>query len=107
MENLISSSAGGAIGVYLFAVVWRGNIKELGKLLAKEEGYIEFLIAIMILYALDKYGPENKVTKIITTMAILAVVLRFAQRSGLTGKFSEFQIGKISGFDFVKSLFKG
>lgn len=107
MEQLAGSLSGAAIGAYLFAVVWNGNIDVLGEYLKDEEGYVEFIVALFVLGLVNKYAPTSKITKAITAFAMIAVIIRLSEKAGLNSKLADFATGKVSGFETIKSIFEG
>lgn len=98
--------SGAGIGVYLFAVVWHKNTVQLGRYLKKEEGYIEFIVALLILGAINKYAPSSKIAKTLTAFAILAALISIAEKNNLSAKLGEFASGRVSGLDTLKDIFK-
>lgn len=107
MEGLVGAFAGAGLGLYVFAVLWQGNIKTLGHMLMQEEGYVEFIAALMVLGIVNKYGPTGKVTSAITTMAILAVLVKVGMNTNLNQTLSKFAAGQTSALDTLKNLFQG
>lgn len=107
IESLVGSLSGAAIGVYAFSVVWHGNVKRLGHLLIEEEGYVEFIVAIALLGLVNRYGPSGKVTNAITTMTIIAVLVRLGANTNLNQTLAKFAGGQASALDTLKSLLQG
>lgn len=106
-NQLLASASGIAVGAYLFAVVWNGNTAKLGELLKGEEGYAEFILALIILGAVSKYGPEHKLFAIITIGALFAAALKFFSNVTLPTTLAQFASGRITALDAIKSLFNG
>lgn len=105
IENLIGTLAGAGIGVYVFAVVWHGNTKQLGHMLMEEEGYLEFLAALMVLGLVNKYGPSGKITSAITTMAIIGVLVKLGAKTDLNAALAKFAAGQSSALETLKEIF--
>lgn len=104
-DRLIGAAAGIGIATFIFAVVWQGNTKELGAMLFKEEGYIEFLVALFLLGLLMKYGPTSKITDLFVVMAVLAVLFKVASNVNFGTTLSDFASGKTNMLNTVKALF--
>ncbi len=107
MEQLSGALSGAAIGIYIFAVVWHGNTQKLIEYLKGEEGYVEFIVALLILGFVNKYGPTSKITKAITAFATIAVIVRLGEKAGINSKLADFASGRASGLDTIKSIFEG
>lgn len=107
IESLLGSLSGAAIGAYAFSVVWHGNTKTLGHMLMQEEGYVEFVIALLLLGLVNKYGPAGKVASAITSMAIIAVLIKLGMNTNLNQTLANFASGQASALDTVKALFQG
>lgn len=107
IESLIGSLSGAAIGAYCFSVVFHGNIKTLGHYLVEEEGYVEFIVALLLLGLVNKYGPAGKLTSAITSMAIIAVLVKLAANTNLNQTLAKFAAGQATALDTLKNLFQG
>jgi hypothetical protein len=107
LESLVGALAGGGIGIYFVAVVWHGNVSKLGHMLMGEEGYLEFLVALMLLGLVNKYGPQGKITSAITTMAIIAVMVKIGANTNLNQALAKFSTGQASALDTIKELMQG
>ena len=107
LENLVGAMAGAGIGAYFLAVLWHGNVRQLGHMLLNEEGYIEFIVALLILGAVNKYGPQGKITSAITTMAIIGVLVKIGMNTNLNQTLAKFASGQATALDTVKSLMEG
>lgn len=107
IENLLGSLSGAAIGAYCFSVVYHGNTKALGHLLINEEGYVEFIIALMLLGLVNKYGPAGKLTSAITTMVIIGVLVKMGANTNLNQTLAKFAAGQATILETLKSLFQG
>jgi hypothetical protein len=107
IEELLGSLSGAAIGAYAFSVVWHGNTKTLGTYLMQEEGYVEFIVALLILGAVDRWGPTGKVASAITTMTIIAILVKIGMNSNLNQNLAKFASGQTSALDTIKALLQG
>lgn len=107
MEGLLGAASGIAVGGYLFAVVYQGNVKELGSMLKNEQGYLEFIAALAILGLLNKYGPGGKVQAALTTGAIITMLVKAGYNSGLNENLALFASGQRSALDTVKAILEG
>ena len=107
IDSLAGTLAGVGIGAYLFAVVWNGNTSTLGSYLKDEEGYLEFVVALLLLGLVNKYGPQGRVTSAITSMAIIAVLVKMGANTNLNQTLARFASGQASGLDTLKSLLAG
>lgn len=105
VDQLAGTLAGVGLGVYLFAVVWHGNTKTFGHMIMQEEGYVEFVIALLLLGLVNKYGPSSKITNAITTMAIIAVLVKVGANTNINQTLANFASGQTSALDTLKSLF--
>lgn len=107
LENLVGAMAGAGLGAYFLAVVWHGNVRQLGHMLLGEEGYIEFIAALLILGLVNKYGPQGKITSAITTMAIIAVLVKVGMNTNLNQSLAKFASGQATALDTLKTLMEG
>lgn len=105
LESLLGTLAGVGIGAYLLAVVWHGNTKQLGSMLIHEEGYLEFVGALLLLGLVDKYGPQGKVASALTSMAIIGVLIKVGMNTSLNQNLAKFASGQQSALDTLKGLF--
>jgi hypothetical protein len=105
METLLNSAIGVGAGLYLGAVVIRGNVKALGTQLEGEEGYLEFMVTLFILSFLASFGPTAKITQWMIVLALVGLALRFAMdASNATDAIKAFGAGQIGLFAAVKAI---
>jgi hypothetical protein len=105
LSTALGAASGLAIAAYVVAVIYQGNLDNLGSMLLKEEGYLEFVIAIVLLWMLHRYGPDSPITDAITGIGILVVILRLASTANLTSALSSFASGQAGLMQTVQALF--
>ena len=102
--DIVGAGSGLAVAAYLVAVALNGNATALGALLMKEEPYLEFVVAVLIIWALHKYGPTGTVTDLITVGVIVGVVLRLAGVINLNNVLTPFAQGKAGILQTLQSV---
>lgn len=90
---------------YVGTVLAQGNPDKLAAELAKEQGFVEFLIAIYVLWALVQSKAVGKVAAPIVTVALLAAFMSFLARAGVMDAFRAWQSGSISMFEALNRMF--
>ena len=103
-SKLLGTVSGVALGGYLIAVTYNGNLPTLWETLKKEKGYLEFIVALFILGAINEFGPTSKISIAVSGIGITAVILKAASNSEVTSKISAFANGQASMLDVFKSL---
>lgn len=107
LSDVLGAGSGLAIAAYLVAVTINGNISALGTLLKQEEGYLEFLVAIIIIWALNKWGPTNQVTDLLTMGVIVGLVLRIAGKINLGSIVQNFASGQATMLQTAQAIIQG
>lgn len=92
------------MGGYLVAVAWQQNLGQLWELLKQETGYLDFVIALVVLGALHKYGPTNKIADALIVMVIVGVLLRLARTVNITDITRRFANGELGIVGLVRTL---
>lgn len=103
--NLVSAAAGLGLAGYVIGVALNGNLGALWTQLKKEEPYLEFAFAIVIVWALAKYGPTSEITDGLVIAAVVAVALKMAGRLNLQPALGNFASGQASIQQTVSSIF--
>lgn len=93
-----------ALGAYLAAVITHGNTEALLSELKKETGYLEFLVAVWVLWHLMTYKPIRDVSAPLVLGGILAIALKIAATSNISSKMEQFSSGQISLFGLFRSV---
>lgn len=104
LNGIVGAGSGLAIAAYLIAVTFQGNLDQLGAMLLKEESYLEFALAIIILWALNKYGPTSPITDLLMTGTVIAVILRISAKINLSSITSNFASGNASMVQTVQAI---
>ena len=105
-DEVMDGAAAIAIGVYLVIVIYRGNVIPFLNELKKEVGFLEFIVAVYILYRLVKIPTAGPIIGALAAGAILAAVLKASQNFNSTA-FTQFANGQISIFTLAVNLTKG
>ncbi len=95
-----------ALAVYLVIVFYRGNIFPMLNELKKETGYLEFLIAIYLVYLLLKIQATRPIVALLVTGAVMVMLIKMSQNFSAS-KFSDFQAGRINLFQLATSVLGG
>lgn len=103
--NLMGAASGLAIAAYLIAVVYQGNLDKLGGMLLKEEGYLEFLVAIIALWTFHRFAPTSPVTDVITTVGLIGLAFKVAGNINFTSSLSAFASGQKNMAQTVSAIF--
>lgn len=107
LSGLVGSAAGIGLAAYVVSVALHGNIQQLGQALLKEEKYLEFAIAIVIVWALAKWGPTSPITDLLIVGVVIGVALRLASNTSLPTALTAFANGQASMLQTVQALFGG
>lgn len=82
-----------ALAIYLALVLYQGNMKTLASDAVQDYGYLEWLVAVVILYAIYRV-VDNKVIAWIIILAVIAVLLKVGVNTTLTSSIQKFGQGK-------------
>jgi hypothetical protein len=104
IDKVLGAVTGVGVGLYIIQVVAKGNTKNLYELVKDETGYLEFLIALYVLYLLHKFGPTSKITDALIVMAVIAVLIKAATHSNLSSALSDFAAGRKSMFQTLSEI---
>lgn len=104
-DGAIDGVASIGIGVYLVMVFFHGNIIELFKELKQETGFLEFLIAALILYKLLSFQMTKPIIGLLIIGAILVVLIKAVDGGGKTDLFTKYGRGTITMFELATGLF--
>lgn len=107
VSTIVGAGCGLALAAYIGAVAINGNIQTLGSDLMQEEGYLEFVIAIVVLWALAKYGPTGPITDFLIAASVIAFALRVSSKVQLPTILSQFASGQASMAATVKAIAQG
>lgn len=94
IENILGAGSGIAIAAYLIAVVMNGNTNQLGSLLVQEEPYLEFVVAILAIWALAKWGPTGPITDSLVIGAVVALALKVGANVNFGSTLQQFASGQ-------------
>jgi hypothetical protein len=106
LMGIVGASAGIGLAAYIIAVALQGNLSKLFDLLKTEEPYLEFAVAIVIVWALMKYGPTSEVTDLLVVGAVAAVALKVAGRLNIGTAIDGFASGKTGILQTIETVFK-
>lgn len=104
IDKVLGAVTGVGLGLYTLKVIVNGNIVELGSLVKEETGYLEFLIAIYVLYLLHKNGPTHSIVDGLIVIAVVAVLIKAATKSNLSSLLSDFGAGRASMLETVNKI---
>lgn len=104
LGDLFGGAAGLASGAYILGVVFHGNTRQLGELLSKEKGFLEFLAALIALNWLRQYGPTSKIADALIGIALAGALLRVSTSAKVRGALADFGSGKLSLFETVAAM---
>lgn len=104
VDNLFDEAMDGfaavALSVYLIIVFYRGNLFPLLNELKKETGYLEFVVAIYIIYLLLKIEATRPIVYLFVVGAVTVMLLKMSRNFDLNA-FRDFQAGKINLFQLL------
>ncbi len=90
---------------YIAAVVYNGNAQKLFNELKTETGYLEFAIALALIYYLVMNKYTGDITSMFVLAAAVAMTLKIMINLGDTTIFQEFAQGKRGLFSTAGALF--
>ena len=103
-EETMDGLAAVALASYLAAVVLKGNTNGFLKLALQETGFLEFLIAIFLLYQLGQVQALKPFTGPLITAAGVILIFRLISGADMSA-FNDFSAGKIGLFELVSRTF--
>lgn len=103
MDDSVDAFVGILVGGYLLLVFSRGRHGDLATQLLTEKKYLEFVLALIVLYYLTKYDRTGIVAPLVTLMGI-ASLLHLAGIVDLSGITEKFGNGEQGLFATVNSL---
>lgn len=103
-SNILNGAVTIGLGAYIIDVAYNGNTKNLGELLKEETGYIDFIVALFILGAIQNYGPANKINSLLITITVIGLFLKVGGQSNIMSAISDFSSGNASIVDTIKKL---
>jgi hypothetical protein len=93
-----------ALGVYLAAVLLNGNLSAFLGEVKKEVGFLEFIVALFIVYQLTKVPAIRPVT--IPLVGAAGLIMAFRVINGSDGQaFNQFAQGRIGLFELFGRVF--
>jgi hypothetical protein len=94
------------VAAYLGAVLYQGNGNKLADELSKEGRFIEFLVAVYVLWFLvNTKGAVGKIAAPIVTIALVATALVWINKAGVMDAIKAWQSGNVSMFDALLKIF--
>lgn len=105
-DEIMDGAASIALAVYLVMVVYRGNLFPFLNELKKEVGFLEFVVAIYLIYKLMQIPSIAPIVGMFVTGAILAALIRASQNFN-ADLFNQFANGQINLFQLAIQLTKG
>lgn len=103
-EDTIDGLATVALALYLAVVVIRGNLKPFLAEVVKDAGFLEWLVALFILYEVTRIPTLKPYTAPLFGMAGLILAMRLASGSNQAA-FSRFASGQIGLYEFASTVF--
>lgn len=97
-EESIEGLAAVGLGVYLAVVIIRGNLKPLLSELTYETGFLEFIVALFILYEVLKVKELRPFSVPLSAAVVIILAMRLIQGSDVS-LFQQFAKGQIGLFD--------
>lgn len=94
--GLLSSASALAIVGYAGVTVYHGHLISLLDQLAKDKAFLAWMAATGVLYLLSQQETIGAPVRVITGVAILAVLLKVFSSGGLNSAFTSFQSGQLS-----------
>lgn len=91
------------IGVYLLAVVYQGNMPSLLDQLWSDRGYVEFLLAVLIIRAIVKNDPTS-FAKPLFALGIFAALLQYSGRVDFLAAMRDFGSGRKTLFQTLSKM---
>ncbi len=105
LTQLANGASALAIGGYLAAVVYQGNVKPLISEMSGDYGYIEFLVAGVILKVIVDNPATHEVATLLIVAAVIAATLKFAAGSGNLSALENFANGNASMLATLEAIF--
>lgn len=96
-------ASGLILGVYLFAVVYQGNVKPLYNDALGDYGYLEWLLAVVLLYAIYK-TVDNKLVAWIIILGVIGVLLKMSSTTSITDTIASYAKGKTGLFQSIANI---
>jgi len=103
MSSAVNGVSGIAIAAYLGLVVWQGNISTLFTDIQQDYGYLEFLVAMVVLYQISKIPELHEIVISFVVVAVIGLLLTKGQGSAILTYLQNFGSGKIGLFGESKS----
>lgn len=94
--GLLSSASALAIVGYAGVTVYHGHLIALLDQLAKDKAFLAWMAASGVIYLLSQQETIGAPVRVITGVAILAVLLKVFSSGGLNSAFASFQSGQLS-----------
>lgn len=104
MLPVLNSVSGAFVGVYLAGTVFNGKLNELIKLLMQEIGYLEFLVALFVLYNLTINKWTSGPTWVFVALGVLSMLLYVTANYDFKSAFADFANGKTGLFDTLLAI---
>ena len=104
-SDLLNGAAAVGVGAYVVTVVYKGNTHELGTLLKSEKGYIDFVLALFILGAIQKYGSAGKISSALTAITLIALAVKTIGKTGVSDAITKFGRGEAGILETAKGIF--
>ncbi len=104
MLPVLNSISGAFAGIYLAGTVFNGKLNELIKLLMQEVGYLEFLVALFVLYNLTINKWTSGPTWVFVALGVMSLVLYVAANYDFKSALSNFASGQTGLFDTLLAI---
>jgi hypothetical protein len=102
--RMLDGISGVFLAVYVAGTVYNKKLNELIKLLLGEVGYLEFLVALFVLYQLTINKWTSGPTWVFVALGIMSIVLFAASKLDLGSIMADFATGKVGLFDTLLAL---
>ena len=97
-----------ALGGYVTAVIFHGNLNPLLDDVVKQRGYGDFVIAAGTLWGIAEWKPGEPVIGALIIGGLVAIVIKVASnRQSIAGAFQSFADGQTDIFGLLAQLFGG
>lgn len=106
LDGALDGVASVGLAVYLILVFYRGNLFPLLSELKKEYGYLEFLLALFIVYRLMKVQSIRPVVASFVFAAVLIAAMNISKLADMS-LLKQFADGKVGLFKVIYSTFGG
>jgi hypothetical protein len=104
MQQTMDSISGVFVAVYVASVIYNKKLADLFKLLMGEVGYLEFLVALFVLYQLTINKWTSGPTWVFIALGVLSSLLYLAARYDFGTVLTDFGTGKVGLFDTLTAL---